>query len=115
MLRQYLPEDSDCRKLLDSRTGVRHLAHRPTTPACLAHANALLWQASESSPDILQTHIHVLSLLAEQLRHLDLGQEKLAPRLRQRDTDKLDEARRLLERLWEEAPRPTAPPADDNG
>ena len=97
MLRHYLPDEHDLRKLLDSRTGVRQLAHRPTTPACLAHANALLWQASEPSPDILQTHIHVLGLLAEQLRHLDLSQEKRMPRLCQRDADKLDQARRLLE------------------
>lgn len=97
MLRHYLPDDHGCRKLLDSRSGVRQLAYRPTSPACLAHANALLWQASEPAPDILQTHIHVLSLLAEQLRHLDLSQDRHTPRLRQRDADKLDEARRLLE------------------
>lgn len=94
-LHYYLGEPS-CKRLLNGKNGVQQLAHHPTTQASLTHASALLWQTEEAVPDILQTHIHVLSLLAEQLRHPDLQLEKREPRFCQRDIENLDKARRLL-------------------
>lgn len=93
----YYVGDSACKQLLDGKSGVQQLAHRPTTGASLAHASALLRETEDESPDKLQTHIHVLSLLAEQLRHLDLQLPKRVPRHCQRDIEKLDEARLILE------------------
>ena len=85
------------KQLLDGNSGVRQLAHRPTSGASLAHASALLRETEVDALDTLQTHIHVLSLLAEQLRHLDLQLPTRTPRHSQRDIDKLDQARALLE------------------
>lgn len=95
-LAHYLGEPV-CKQLLRKLNRVKQLAHRPTTGATLIHANALL-NTIESEPlDKLQVHIHVLSLLSEQLRHLDLQQEKRTPRHSQRDIKKLEEARTILE------------------
>lgn len=97
MLAYYLGSEMACRLLLGGKGGVQQLAHRPTTGASLAHINALPREMEDESQDKLQTHIHVLSLLAEQLRHLDLQLPKRMPRHCQRDIDKLDEARAILE------------------
>lgn len=92
----YLGEPA-CKQLLDGCNEVQQLAYRPTTGPTLAHVNALL-NVIESEPlDKLQVHIHVLNLLAEQLRHLDLQQQKRVPRHSQRDIKKLEEARMILE------------------
>lgn len=96
ILSHYLGEKT-CKLLLDGKGGVQLLAHRPTTGASLAHANALLKETENESLDKLQTHIHVLGLLAEQLRHLDLQLPKRMPRHCQRDIEKIDEARAILD------------------
>ncbi len=96
MLDYYLGEKA-CQLLLGGERGVQQLAHRPTTGASLTHVNALIRETGDESLDKLQTHIHVLSLLAEQLRHLDLQLPKRIPRHCQRDIEKLDEARAILE------------------
>lgn len=97
MLDYYLGSETACKLLLGGKGGVQQLAHRPTTGASQAHVNALLRETEDESLDKLQTHIHVLSLLAEQLRHLDLQLPKRIPRHCQRDIEKLDEARAILE------------------
>lgn len=95
-LRHYLGESS-CRQLLDGGRGVQQLSQHPTTQAGLIHANTLLWQIEEAPTNILQTHIHALSLLAEELRHLGLPSRPHESRLSQRDAAKLDQARQYLE------------------
>lgn len=100
-LARYLGEPA-CKRLLGGSTGVRRLAHHPTTGASLAHTHALLKEAEDESPDTLQTHIHVLGLLAEQLRHLDLQLCERVPRHSQRDIRKFDEARTILETRLEQ-------------
>ncbi|WP_044529201.1 helix-turn-helix domain-containing protein [Herbaspirillum sp. B65] len=94
----YLGSETACKLLHAGKGGVQQLAHRPTTGASLAHVNALLRETEVEAPDTLQTHIHVLSLLAEQVRHLDLQGAQRTPRHCQRDIEKLDQARSLLEK-----------------
>lgn len=96
MLDRYVGETA-CKMLLGEDGGVRQLVHRPTTGASLAHVNALLVEMGDGPLDRLQIHIHALSLLAEQLRHLDLQLPKRMPRHCQRDIEKLDEAKAILE------------------
>ncbi|WP_051460243.1 AraC family transcriptional regulator [Pseudogulbenkiania sp. MAI-1] len=96
-LDHYLGESAS-KRLLDGKDGIRQLAHRPTTGSSLAHIGALLRETEgKESLGTLQTHIHVLCLLAEQLRHLDLPLQKHEPRYSQRDIEKLDAARALME------------------
>lgn len=96
MLDHYLGETARI-LLLGGKGGVRQLAHRPTTGASLGHVNALLREMLSESQDKLQTHIHVLRLLAEQLHHLTPQPAGRTPRHCQRDIRKLDEAKAILE------------------
>ncbi|MCW5221499.1 AraC family transcriptional regulator [Verminephrobacter aporrectodeae subsp. tuberculatae] len=95
MLDDYLGSETARKLLLGGKGGVEQLAHHPTTGVSQAHANALLRETQNESPDKLQIHIHALNLLAEQLRHLQLP--KRMPRYCQRDIEKLDAARAILE------------------
>ena len=95
-LRYYLG-GSGYGQLLKGRTGIEQLIYQPTTQASQVHAKALLWLTGEQNPDVLQIHIHALSLLAEQLRTLGFQIEKQTPKLCQRDVCRLNEARKILE------------------
>ncbi|TFH86201.1 AraC family transcriptional regulator [Billgrantia azerbaijanica] len=97
MLDYYLGSETTCKLLLGGEGGVQQLAHHPTTGISQAYVNALLRETENESLDKLQAHIHVLNLLAEQLRYLDLQLPKRMPRYCQRDIEKLDEARMILE------------------
>jgi AraC-like DNA-binding protein len=73
---------------------LRQLAFEPTSAASLSLAKAL----SAGPADRLQRHIHGLSLLAEQLKHLSPPEPPSHPRFSADDLEKLERVRDIMGR-----------------
>jgi AraC-like DNA-binding protein len=97
-LKQYLGTERS-NQLLGSET-IRQLDFRKTSPATQAHINALMRCAATHSDNALDMHIHMLNLLADQLRFLAQDPAETI-RLSELDIEKLESIRTFMQENME--------------
>lgn len=104
-LARYLGAER-CAALL-GRGGMQQIALQPTSAACTTHALALARRARGAQPegDVLGLHLHMMGLLAEELRRLLPQSSREGPRQRLRD-EEIERIERAREQMAQALDKP---------